>query len=98
MSDDKAIGNHEHFTSIGEAVGYDDATREFFILAQELGDGVIVRQLISYCPICGEELPTSLREEWFAELEQLGIDPLNDPIPEPYKDGSWWRQQVRGQY
>lgn len=83
--------DHRHFLEIGENVGYDDAVREFFILVKHHGDGIIERQAIFFCPICGMELPPSLGDAWCNELDRIGIDPLNDQIPAPYSDGSWWR-------
>ena len=82
---------HTHFLQIGENVGYDDAKREYFIVVRRLGCRSTIIQAISFCPICGEKLPESLRGEWFDRLEALGVDPMNDPIPAPYQDGSWWR-------
>jgi hypothetical protein len=83
--------DHQHFTDIGENVGYDDSVREYFIVVENHGGGVIERQALVFCPICGKCFPTSLRQEWLARLEDMGIDPLNDVIPEPYRNGSWWR-------
>jgi hypothetical protein len=38
-----------------------------------LSDDVI--QTIEYCPWCGARLPSSLRDEYFERLEQLGLEP-----------------------
>lgn len=51
------------------------------------------RQLIYFCPWCGERLPPSRRGRWFDELEAQGLDPLNDPVPEPYKTAAWRLRQ-----
>lgn len=50
--------------------------------------------LIEYCPWCGQKLPNSLREKWFAELEKLGYEtPLfDDNIPEKYMSSLWWKK------
>ena len=48
---------------------------------------------IRFCPFCGTELPTSLRDEWFSELEALGIShPLFEVVPEPFKTSQWWKE------
>jgi hypothetical protein len=51
------------------------------------------RQLIYFCPWCGERLPPSKRDQWFNELEAQGLDPLKDPVPEPYKTAAWRLRQ-----
>jgi hypothetical protein len=46
---------------------------------------------ITACPWCGRSLPSSLRTEWFAELERRGIaDPVIDPIPPEFTDERWY--------
>ena len=47
------------------------------------------RQLLFYCPWCGEKLPPSQREHWFDELEARGIDPNIHPIPAELQGGKW---------
>lgn len=47
------------------------------------------KQLLFYCPWCGERLPESQRDLWYDELGALGIDPNFDPIPQDYKTGAW---------
>ena len=44
---------------------------------------------IRFCPWCGKALPTSLRDQWFAELQKLGIDP--EDAPEKYKTDAWYQ-------
>jgi hypothetical protein len=51
------------------------------------------RQLIYFCPWCGERLPPSKRDQWFDQLEAQGFDPLNDQVPEPYKTAAWRLEQ-----
>jgi hypothetical protein len=53
-------------------------------------DGGSSFQEIAYCPWCGRKLPESLRDEWFEELERLGLDPSEDKVPEEYSSGQWW--------
>ena len=47
------------------------------------------RQLLFFCPWCGEKLPPSQRDRWFDELEAQGIDPAIGPIPEKFQSGEW---------
>jgi hypothetical protein len=49
---------------------------------------------IEFCPWCGSELPESLRERWFYELELLGYEePLSvNNYPEKYKSSKWWKE------
>jgi hypothetical protein len=49
------------------------------------------RQMLFYCPWCGEKLPQSQRDRWFDELEARGIDPNVDPIPSEFQSGEWRR-------
>lgn len=47
---------------------------------------------VAFCPFCGKSFPGSLRDRYFDELEKLGIDPWNDPIPEEYTSDKWWNK------
>lgn len=66
-----------------QSVRYDARFDEYWV---EAGGA---RQCLFYCPWCGERLPPSQRERWFEELEALGLDPLADPIPDAWLDGTW---------
>ncbi len=49
--------------------------------------------LVSVCPWCGRRLPDSKREQWFAELEKIGVDsPLVDKLPAPFDSDQWYRE------
>ena len=62
--------------------------REIGILILDGGSSYIQ---ITACPWCGRSLPSSLRTEWFAELERRGIaDPVIDPIPPEFTDERWY--------
>lgn len=45
---------------------------------------------IRFCPWCGQQLPDSLRDEWFDSLERLGVDPYGDEIPSEFTDDRWY--------
>ena len=41
---------------------------------------------LSFCPWCATKLPSSLRDQWFDEMERLGVDPLvKNAVPEIYR-------------
>ena len=69
------------------AVVYRPKFREHGILYL---DGGTSKQSIYYCPWCGKKLPDSLRNAWFDRLEELGIDPDEDSIPEEFQSDAWW--------
>lgn len=55
-------------------------------------DGLSI-QIINYCPWCGSALPSSLRNDWFDELDSLGIDPDGD-VPSAYLTDAWWQKKL----
>jgi len=46
---------------------------------------------ISYCPWCGEELPTSLRDRFFDHLETMGLEPEDPDVPVHFRSDAWWK-------
>ncbi|MCB0337182.1 MAG: hypothetical protein KDD62_12780 [Bdellovibrionales bacterium] len=55
-------------------------------------DGGSAVRSIQFCPFCGTKLPASRREQWFLELEKLGItEPDDDRMPEEFKSDKWYR-------
>jgi hypothetical protein len=50
-----------------------------------------VLQLISFCPWCGEELPRSLRGQFFEHLEAMHLDPEDSRVPLDFRSDAWWR-------
>jgi len=72
-----------------EIVTYVPKFREYGIPVHDGGSSKVV---ISFCPWCGKQLPVSLRDTWFDELEKLGVEGWDFPnIPEKYKSDSWWK-------
>jgi hypothetical protein len=61
--------------------------REFGLRVLDGGDSFIG---IDFCPWCGQKLPTSLRDEWFDQLEQRGIDPESEEMPSEFKNEGWY--------
>jgi hypothetical protein len=68
-------------------IEYSPRFREFGMM---IHDGGASSLNIYYCPWCGSKLPDSLRDEWFAEMERLGIDPAEDEVPEEFRSSAWW--------
>lgn len=52
-------------------------------------DGGTSHQAIQFCPWCGSKLPSSLRAEWFEELDRLGLEP-DGHLPSELKTDAWW--------
>lgn len=75
------------------AIGFDPKFREYYIELRQ-SNGI---QEIHFCPSCGGKLPTSLRDNWFDEIEQkFGIDdPFDEDskqrIPKKYFTDEWWK-------
>ena len=65
------------------SVRYDARFDEYWVEAGA------ARQLLFYCPWCGEKLPPSRRDDWFDALEAAGIDPFGDAVPADYQTGAW---------
>tara|TARA_B100001971_G_C18268046_1_gene596791 strand:- start:244323 stop:244625 length:303 start_codon:yes stop_codon:yes gene_type:complete len=71
---------------------FDPKFREFFIWGN---DQKTVIQTIKYCPFTGEELVSSLRNQWFDILEdEFNIDdPTGEDrnkVPSDFLDETWW--------
>jgi len=67
-------------------VEYDPRFDEYSVAIPGLESG---GQCIYFCPWCGVKLPPSARDQWFDELETMGLDPLEDEIPVEYQNGTW---------
>jgi hypothetical protein len=69
-------------------VNYSPVFNEYGIIVHDGGSSSIT---IEFCPWCGAQLPESLRDRWFNELESLGFDsPFAQDIPEKYKTNEWY--------
>ena len=68
-------------------VYYSEKYEEYGIIVHDGGPSYVV---IAHCPWCGTRLPESQRDRYFAELEELGLDPGNpDALPEKYRSSAW---------
>jgi hypothetical protein len=54
-------------------------------------DGGPAMQVISHCPWCGDELPASLRDQYFDTLERQGLEPDDPDLPLHLRSDAWWR-------
>jgi predicted RNA-binding Zn-ribbon protein involved in translation (DUF1610 family) len=68
-------------------IAYSQRFREYGLIIHDDGSSVYS---IRYCPWCGAKLPESMRDRWFAELEQMGIDPSTDEVPVAFQSSAWW--------
>ncbi len=88
----------ENVTFKGESLVYkasnDDGVVIYIPRFREHGikvpDGGTSIMVIDYCPFCGKQLPSSLRDEWFTSIENMAIDPRSDNVPVAYKNDMWW--------
>lgn len=70
-------------------VAYEARYDEYGLIIHDGGQSVLS---IAHCPWCGSKLPESRRDQWFDELEALGVeDPWTQEVPEKYSDDAWYR-------
>ena len=67
-------------------IDYIPKFREYVILVHDGGTSGVG---ISFCPWCGQALPESERDRWFAALEARGIEPWSDEMPDDFRDERW---------
>jgi hypothetical protein len=63
---------------------------EYGIAIRDRGSAI---SLIKYCPWCGKRLPNSMRNKWFDELQEMGLDPWKDKIPTKYQTAKWYSKK-----
>jgi hypothetical protein len=59
-------------------VHYSPKFRKYGLIVHDGGSSSIS---IQFCPWCGVQLPKSIRDDWFAEMERRGIDPSKGEVP-----------------
>lgn len=67
-------------------------SRKFDEYGLKVLDGGSSSILITHCPWCGQKLPESKRNQWFDEIEKLGIDPWTENVPDKYNTDEWFRK------
>lgn len=76
----------EDFDNVDTPVYYVRKFNEYGLKILDDGSSYIITQ---FCPWCGEKLPESKRDQWFEEVERLGIDPWTGVVPEKYQTDEW---------
>lgn len=71
------------------AISYWPKYREFVVSCKD-GFSSIVLQ---FCPWSGEPFPRSVRDEWFSALDDLGLDPDSDDLPDEFLSEKWWQDR-----
>ena len=77
---------------------YNKKFREYYLNDTKYSQYSIIT--LSYCPFCGNTLPTNLRNEFFDALEreyglEVSLGDLQDSslIPEEFKTDEWWKKR-----
>ena len=70
---------------------YSPKFREYGLIVH---DGGSACSIIKFCPWCGTQLPDSLRDRWFEEMERRGIDPWEGEIPQEFQSNDWWSATI----
>ena len=79
----------QYLSGEDEFVDYVPKFREYGVPVHDGGQSHIQ---INFCPWCGAKLPSSLRDEWFRELERLGHDdPIFNGYPVEFSNDEWWK-------
>jgi hypothetical protein len=88
MSNSKFCCERMAFYIAEGVIKYDSRYDQYDLILEGAGDTQTL-QKIDFCPWSGTKLPVSFRDRWFDELEAIGVDPMIDPIPEPYQNSTW---------
>ena len=83
-------GEHtDPFECPNQLISYNVKFNEYGLIIHDGGTSSIS---IRCCPWCGTQLPVSLRERWFTELEACGIEASDEfAIPIAYRSDQWYR-------
>lgn len=88
MCDKLELHTSEDFDKVDTPIIY---VRKFDEYGLKILDGGSSYITFDFCPWCGERLPNSRRDQWFVEIERLGIDPWTQEVPEKYRTDKWFR-------
>lgn len=64
--------------------------REWGLRVLDGGSSVIG---LRFCPWCGQEFPSSLRDQWYDRLEALGMESNDVDLPPELLTEEWWRSE-----
>lgn len=70
-----------------EAVNFIGKFREWGVSIPDGGTAFLV---LKFCPWCGIELPTSLRDIWFDRAESMGVKAPYEEMPVEFQSEAWW--------
>ena len=76
----------------GHPLVYVPKFREFGLLV----DGGPPYDHLDFCPWCGQPLPSSLRDEFFDRLDEMGLEPDSPELPLDFRSDAWWRMRSLG--
>lgn len=88
MCEKLKIKSSTNYNNVDTPIVYVEKFDEYGVKILDGGTSYIE---IEFCPWCGEKLPNSKREEWFDEIEKLGIEPWSEKVPEKYLTDKWYR-------
>ncbi len=91
MCEKLELNSSADFDNVDTPIFYNEKFDEYGL---KIDDGAYVSIGIKFCPWCGEKLADSKRDQWFEEIEKLGIDPWEDEIPEKYLSDNWYRNHA----
>ena len=91
MCEQLKLNSSTDFDDVDKPISY---TEKFDEYGLKIFDGGSSSILIDFCPFCGKKLPKSKRDEWFDEIEKLGIDPWKDEVPEKYQTDKWFTENA----
>lgn len=80
-----------NYNDVDTGIVYVEKFDEYGVKINDDGTSYVV---IKFCPWCGKKLPNSQREKWFDEIEQLGIEPWSENVPEKYRTDKWFRENA----
>lgn len=93
MSDEHCCAEMDFFLAEERvAIIYSSEFREYAI-DMRTSSG---KQLMRYCPWCGEGLPRPVRDEWFEALDSMlhDFEGFGDPrIPNEFLSSAWWKKR-----
>jgi hypothetical protein len=91
MCEKLKLNSSVNFDNVDFPIVYFEKFDEYGLKILDGGNSSI---LIEFCPWCGQKLPNSKREQWFEEIEKLGIDAWSENIPEKYLSDKWYRDNA----
>ena len=83
----------KHLSSGEVSIVYTARYREYGISTRWEYNRSAAKQLIYYCPWCGTKLPENLRDVWFNLIEEMGLEPDDEAVPEDMKSDDWWSKK-----